>query len=74
MSRKTYTYTPYEESQEVLDAGTKKTKAETAYNTHFQNGFTYSQNAEFSDIMTKILNPDKFSYDVIQRGRAYSAL
>ena len=54
-------YTP---SDAVTDAGTKKTDAETAYNTHFNNGFTFSQNDAFNDTMNKILNREKFSYDV----------
>lgn len=90
--RKTYTYTPYKESQAVMDAGTKKTNAEnaytnyvntgyqksqdvlnaetsksnaeTAYNNYFNKGFTYSQDTALGDIMGKILNREKFSYDL----------
>ena len=54
----------YKPSDEVNTAGTNKTNAENAYNTHFANGFTFSQNDAFNDTMNKILNREKFSYDV----------
>ncbi len=90
--RKTYTYTPYTESEKVTAAGTQKTNdenaynayvtkgysksqdvigaetnktnAENAYNTFVNNGFTFSQGDAYSDVMNKILNREKFSYDV----------
>ena len=92
VERKTYTYTPYTESdkvsaagtqktnaenayntyvtngyqksQDVINAETNKTNAENAYNTFFNNGFTFSQGDAYSDVMNKILNREKFSYDV----------
>ena len=54
----------YEKSQDVINAETSLAKAESAYNTHINNGFTYSQNDAFNDIMGRILNREKFSYDV----------
>lgn len=54
----------YNKSQDVINAETNKTNAEGAYNTHFNNGFAYSKDTTFKDTMDRILNREKFSYDI----------
>lgn len=89
--RKTYTYTPYQqsskvnkiegkktaaetaydkhvnegykESQAVIDANEKKNNADTAYNNYYNEGFKYSQQDTLNNIMSQILNREKFSYN-----------
>ena len=60
----TYLTNGYNASQDVINAGTNKTNAENAYNTYFNKGFTYGNQSAFNDVMGKILNGDKFSYDI----------
>lgn len=65
--RKTYTYTPfsyadYAESQDVLDAKDKKTGAENALANY--GDFTYSNQGLLDDVMNRINNREKFSYDL----------
>ena len=65
--RKTYTYTPftyddYAKSQEVVNAENKKANAENALSNY--GDFTYSNQGMFNDVMNKILNREKFSYDL----------
>ena len=60
----TYLNNGYTKSDDVITAETNRTNAENAYNTHFENGFTFSQNDLFNDTMNKILNREKFSYDL----------
>lgn len=67
IERKTYTYTPftyddYTKSQEVTNAETKKTNAESALANY--GDFTYSNQNTFNTVMDKILNREKFSYDL----------
>lgn len=62
--RKTYTYTPYTESETVKGVGDKKTTAENAYTTHVNNGFTYSRNDDLSSVLSEILGRKDFSYDL----------
>ena len=52
----------YTQSQNVIDAGTKKTNAENALASY--GDFSYSKSDTFNQIMDKILNREKFSYDV----------
>ena len=65
--RKTYTYTPftyddYTKSQDVINAETNKANAEGALANY--GDFTYSNQGMFNDVMNKILNREKFSYDL----------
>ena len=60
----TYLNNGYTKSDDVITAETNRTNAENAYNTHFNNGFTFSQGDAYSDVMNKILNREKFSYDL----------
>ena len=60
----TYVNAGYTKSKDVINAETNKTNAENAYNTFVNNGFTFSQNDAFTDTMNKILNREKFSYDL----------
>jgi hypothetical protein len=88
--RKTYTYTPYTESDVVKAAGTNKTNAENALTNYINAGyiksddvinaegkktsaenalanygdFSYSNQDMFNEVMNKILNREKFSYDL----------
>ena len=64
IERQKYTYTPYTESDAVSALKGLQTEAETAYNTHINNGFTYSQDQAHKDAMNAYLNRDKFSYDI----------
>lgn len=57
-----FTYDDYKESDSVTQAGNKKTDAENAVNNY--GGFSYSNQASFDEIMNKILNREKFSYDL----------
>jgi hypothetical protein len=52
----------YKQSQNVIDAGKKKTTAENALASY--GDFSYSKSDTFNQIMDKILNREKFSYDV----------
>ena len=54
----------YTKSDDVIAAETNRASAENAYNTHFNNGFTFSQGDAYKDVMDKILNREKFSYDL----------
>lgn len=54
----------YQKSDDVINAETKKTDAENALSNFRDEGFNYSQDAAFKDIMDKILNREKFSYDL----------
>lgn len=65
--RQTYTYTPfqyqdYTKSDEVITAETNKAKAEQALANY--GDFTYSNADLFKETMNKILNREKFSYDL----------
>ena len=60
----TYLNQGYQKSQDVIGAETNKANAENAYNTFVNNGFTFSQGDAYSDVMNKILNREKFSYDL----------
>ena len=62
--RQKYTYTPYTESDAVSALKDSQTEAENAYNTHINNGFTYSQDQAYKDAMNAYLNRNKFSYDI----------
>ena len=64
IERQKYTYTPYTESDAVSALKGSQTEAETAYNTHINNGFTYSRDQAYKDAMNAYLNRDKFSYDI----------
>ena len=57
-----FEYDDYTESESVLNAGNKKTEAENAVNNY--GDFAYSNDAAFKEIMDKILNREKFSYDM----------
>ena len=54
----------YQKGQDVLNAETNKTNAENALSDYRDKGFTYSQDEAFTNIMNKILNREKFSYDL----------
>ena len=60
----TYIANGYTASDEVNTAKGNMTSAENAYNTFYDKGFTYSKGDTFNDVMNKILNREKFSYDV----------
>ena len=65
--REKYTYTPftyddYETSTEVKNSLKKKINAEKALANY--GDFSYSKSGLFDDVMNKILDPKKFSYDV----------
>ena len=62
--RQKYTYTPYTESDAVSALKGSQTEAENAYNTHINNGFTYSQDQAYKDAMNAYLNRNKFSYNI----------
>ena len=57
-----FTYDDYKESDAVINAGNKKTEAENAVSNY--GDFSYSNDASFKAIMDKILNREKFSYDL----------
>ena len=52
----------YQKSEDVINAENKKTDAENAVNNY--GDFSYSNDAAFKEIMDKILNREKFSYDL----------
>ena len=52
----------YQKSDDVIAAEQKKTEAESAVNNY--GDFSYSNDAAFKEIMDKILNKEKFSYDL----------
>ena len=52
----------YQKSEDVINAENKKTEAESAVNNY--GDFSYSNDAAFKEIMDKILNKEKFSYDL----------
>ena len=52
----------YQKSQDVINAENKKTEAENAVNNY--GDFAYSNDKAFKDIIDKILNREKFSYDL----------
>ena len=52
----------YQKSDSVLYAENKKTEAKNAVNNY--GDFNYSKDASFQTIMDKILNREKFSYDL----------
>lgn len=65
--RQTFTYTPfqyedYTKSQEVLNAEQKKANAEQAVANY--GDFTYRNQTAYDDVMNKILNREKFSYNL----------
>ena len=72
INRQTYEYTPFDytkftPSSELDGVGGLKDKqinADNAYNTHVNNGFTFSQDSLLAGVMDKIFNREKFSYDV----------
>ncbi len=55
-------YGDYAKSDEVIAADNKKINAENAVNNY--GDFSYSKDATFNDIVNKILNREKFSYDL----------
>jgi hypothetical protein len=57
-----FKYDDYTESDSVKQAGTNKTNAENALANY--GDFSYSKDATFNAIMDKILNREKFSYDL----------
>ncbi len=54
----------YKPSDEVNSSKDSWNAAESAYNDYFSKGFTYSKGDTFNDVMNRILNREKFSYDV----------
>ena len=60
----TYLNGGYTASDEVNTAKGNMTSAENAYNAYFNKGFTYGNQSAFNDVMNKILNGEKFSYDI----------
>ena len=52
----------YQKSDNVINAENKKTEAENAVSNY--GDFSYSNDASFKAIMDKILNREKFSYDL----------
>ena len=65
--RETYTYTPftyddYTKSTDVINAETKKTNAENTLANY--GDFTYSNQGLLDDVMNRINNREKFSYDL----------
>ena len=65
--RLTYTYTPftyddYTKSTDVINAETKKTNAENTLANY--GDFTYSNQGLLDDVMNRINNREKFSYDL----------
>lgn len=54
----------FRESQVAEVAWDKKVNAENAWNTYLNNGFNFSQGDAYKDVMDKILNREKFSYDL----------
>ena len=59
---KPFEYEDYTEGSSVVDAGKKKTDAENAVNNY--GDFSYSKTDDFQAIIDKILNREKFSYDL----------
>lgn len=57
-----FEYADYKESDSVINAGNKKTEAENALASY--GDFNYSNQGTFDDIINKILNREKFSYDL----------
>ena len=52
----------YQKSDDVIKAETNKSNAENAVSNY--GDFAYSDQATFDDVMNKILNREKFSYDL----------
>ena len=52
----------YQKSEDVIASESKKADAEAAYNNY--GDFAYSNDAAFKDVVDKILNREKFSYDL----------
>ena len=57
-----FEYAQYQASNSVKEAGNKKTDAENALSNY--GDFSYSNQGSFDDIVNKILNREKFSYDL----------
>lgn len=57
-----YVNTGYQKSQDVINAENNKTQAENALKNY--GDFSYGNQAMFDDVMNRILNREKFSYDL----------